>query len=123
MTNEDSISRADASEIVPPPLPAGFSDPMTGGADDTDSRKGRSKKTRLYCFHCNRPETHSNPYLGAWVYSYFIGLTFGLLHLFGPFRCTCCGRQRLMFRNWAHPKFHAIMARNRAAAPSSRRSR
>lgn len=121
MTN-DSISDAKANEIAPPPTPAGFEDPVVADAHELGSRKGR-RKPRLYCFHCNRPENHANPYLGAWFYSYFIGLTFGLLHFFGPFRCTCCGRQRLMFKDWAHPKFHAIMARNRAAASSSRRSR
>ncbi|QEG22796.1 hypothetical protein [Mariniblastus fucicola] len=116
MTRDESNSEAGTVGIVPPPSPEGFS------AAELESRKGR-KKPKLYCFHCNRMEGHSNPYIGAWFYSYFIGLTFGLLHFIGPFRCTCCGRQRLMFRDWAHPKFHVIMARNRAAAPTSRRSR
>ena len=120
MTHDDSLSERKVSEIAPPPTPDGFEDPTVSDANELESR-GRRRKPRLYCFHCNRPETHSNPYMGAWFYSYFIGLTFGLLHLFGPFRCTCCGRQRLIFKDWAHPKFHAIMARNRAASPSRRR--
>ena len=119
MTNEDPIPETSEEGVLPPPAPIGYEE----HADDADTRKGR-KKPRMYCFHCNRQESHSNPYIGAWFYSYAIGLTFGLLHLFGPFRCTCCGRQRLMFKDWAHPKFHAVMARNRAASPSSsRRSR
>lgn len=119
MTGHDSQTEEQVDGVLPPPAPPGFAEAAQAEVEEARKRK----KLRLYCFHCNRPEGHSNPYLGAWFYSYFIGLTFGLLHFFGPFRCQCCGRSRLMFRNWAHPKFHSVMARNRAAAPSSRRSR
>lgn len=119
MTQEDSPVEAADLKNVPPPAPVGFEEEASG-SEEVGTRRSR-KKSRMYCFHCNRQEVHANPYIGAWFYSYFIGLTFGLLHFIGPFRCTCCGRQRLMFRDWAHPKFHAIMARNRAAATSRRR--
>ena len=117
---EDAIAKVNVEDVLPPPAPTGFDDSHESGG--RKSRKG-SKKKRLYCFHCNRQENHSNPFIGAWFYSYLIGLSFGLLHFFGPFRCTCCGRNRLMFKDWTHPKFHAIMARNRAASPSSSRRR
>ncbi len=125
MTIDDSTFKANHSDVGPPPVPGDFVDPQDSGEfEELGSRKSKSRsKTRMYCFHCNRPEGHSNPYVGTWFYSYFIGLSFGLLHFFGPFRCQCCGRQRLMFRDWAHPKFHVVSARKRAAAPSSRRSR
>lgn len=100
------------------PEPAAFTSETS---EDSSSKK--RKRVKLFCFHCNRPEGHANQFLGAWFYSYFIGVTFGLLHFFGPFRCQCCGRSRLMFRNWLNPKFHAVNARRRAASTSSRSGR
>ena len=115
--NDHETQFDERDDLLPPPVPAGFDEAEL--IEETGSKK--RKKVRLFCFHCNRPEGHGNPYLGTWFYSYFIGLSFGLLHFFGPFRCQCCGRNRLMFRNWANPKFHMVKARQRAASTSSRR--
>jgi hypothetical protein len=119
-SNDGMGDSAQDNQVVPPPLPPGFQNQVVQ-IDSAEAKRSR-RKLRLFCFHCNRPEGHSIPYLGAWFYSYFIGLTFGLIHFIGPFRCQCCGKQRLMFRDWLHPKFHAVVARHRAAAPT-RRSR
>ncbi len=58
----------------------------------------------LFCFHCHRPENHFLEKRFEWYYSLLIGFTFGLILFVGPFRCRCCGEQRLFcFDEW-HPR-------------------
>jgi hypothetical protein len=66
------------------------------------SATGRS---RLFCFHCNRPESHYNSLKGRWYYMILKGMTFGLVKFYGPYRCRCCGHRRLFSCNRYHPKF------------------
>jgi hypothetical protein len=110
----------DETTVLPPPLPRFETEEkseLSGGS--ANSRK-RSRKRRLVCFHCNRSEGHSNPYLGSWFYSYFIGATFGLITLIGPFRCQCCGKQRTLFKDWLHPQWHIKGYKNRVAVDAKR---
>ena len=74
----------------------------------------RSSKLRLFCFHCNRSEHHYNSLKGRRFYFFLIGMTFGLVRYYGPFRCRCCGHTRLfkydrmnprfLFRRWRHSR-------------------
>ena len=63
------------------------------------------KRRKLHCFGCNRQEGHYLSQQGRWFYSYMIGLTFGLMRLIGPFRCQCCGSQRLMWTDKANLRY------------------
>lgn len=88
---------------------------------DVSERKRKSRnRPKLICFHCNRPEGHYVPYRGSWFYSFFVGASFGLVMLFGPYRCQCCGKQRLMAKNWLNPMYHLRKMRLKAASRSRR---
>jgi len=105
-TPEVQLSAIDG--IAPPP-------PSIQSADDAAGRRKSRKRRRLICFHCNRPEGHFVPYRGSWFYSFFVGMSFGLVNVFGPYRCQCCGKQRLMFKDWLNPMYHIRGFRHRAA--------
>lgn len=88
---------SEAKELLlqpPPPLPA----------DREEARVSGRKRLNLYCFHCNRPESHFHTLQGKWYFSYMLGFSFGLLNLTGPFRCVCCGHKRLSRLNHMHPR-------------------
>ncbi len=83
----------------------------------------RKKKRDLYCFHCNRLESHL-PYKVGWYHGLLTGLSLGLNHWLGPFYCRCCGYRRLMFADWANPRYWLTMRRlQRQFAPSKRKKR
>lgn len=68
---------------------------------------GKKRKRRFYqlhCFHCNRKETFYNAYRGYWIHSFFLGFTFGLANIIGPFKCKCCGHRRLMQADFLNPR-------------------
>ena len=67
-------------------------------------RRRNRKRLRLFCFHCNRPEGFYHANRGTWMYSYLIGLTFGLSRWIGPFKCRCCGHRRFFKTDRLHPK-------------------
>ncbi len=74
--------------------------------EDQDGVTNRRKPRiiRLFCFECNRPESHFLGHRRRWYYSFLVGLSFGLALIAGPFRCRCCGKSRLMCADWLHPK-------------------
>jgi len=62
------------------------------------SSRSKKKKRRMFCGGCNRMENHGRAGRKSWLNSYITGLTFGLNHLLGPFKCTCCGSNRWIIR-------------------------
>ncbi len=78
---------------------------LTGDRYDTDEDLLKSKKRELFCFHCNRLETHAPAARYGWIYSFLVGLTIGLIKLIGPFYCRCCGHRRYLNSDRLHPKF------------------
>jgi len=68
-------------------------------------KKNKKKRFKMMCFSCNRPEFHSLKARRRWLYSYVLGLTFGISYVVGPFSCSCCGSSRLMRRNWLSPRY------------------
>lgn len=81
----------------------------------------RSKKRKIYCFNCNRQEFHIMAYKGTWVHSFLVGMTFGTARIFGPYRCTCCGKKRAMFADFCSLSYHWRMASERRLSKSGRR--
>ena len=72
--------------------------------DAPPKKKKRRTRVRLHCFNCNRPEGFSVANKGRWYHSYFMGLTFGLGSFIGPFKCVCCGHNRLMRYDFLNPR-------------------
>lgn len=88
--------------------------------DDSSSRK-RSKKRKIYCFNCNRQEFHIMAYKGTSLHSLLVGMTFGLARIFGPYRCTCCGKKRAMFADFCSLSYHWRMFSERRLSKTGRR--
>jgi len=91
------IAYAHSSEIS--------ADDLDLGNVDEHGNKIHRKRKRLYCFSCNRPEGHSLWKQHFWYYSFLSGLTFGVVKLFGPFQCQCCGHRRLMSVDLLSPRY------------------
>lgn len=72
---------------------------------DSGRKKKKKKRFKMFCFSCNRPEYHSLKAKKGRIYSYLLGMTFGLLTFIGPFTCVCCGNYRFWCRNWLNPRF------------------
>ncbi len=50
---------------------------------------------RLYCSSCNREDYHFFGLRASKaLFLYSIIYTFGLILIFGPYRCVCCGNRR-----------------------------
>lgn len=93
----------------------------TGPAARAKPKTSSRVRRRLHCFQCNRIEGH---FLGAqsrWFYSFLLGLTFGLVKLFGPYQCQCCGGKRLMFSNSLNPRYLYRSFRNQGIAKQKNR--
>jgi len=88
--------------------------------DSPTSRK-RSKKRKIYCFNCNRQEFHIMAYKGTSLHSLLVGMSFGLARIFGPYRCTCCGKKRAMFADFCSFSYHWRMASERRLSKTGRR--
>ena len=89
-------------------------------AEPTQTRK-RSKKRKIYCFNCNRQEFHIMAYKGTAIHSFLVGMSFGLARIFGPYRCTCCGKKRAMYADYCSLSYHWRMASERRLSKSGRR--
>ena len=76
----------------------------------SSSSRSRKKKRRMFCGGCNRMENHRRSARTSWINSYITGLTFGLNHLVGPFKCTCCGSNRWIIRL---KKSNAVIVKSR----------
>lgn len=68
--------------------------------------KASRKSLRLYCFSCHRTENHYNTLRGKSYHYLLIGMTMGLVWLFGAYRCRCCGHRRLVRFNNLNLKYH-----------------
>ena len=74
-------------------------------SQDSGKKKKKKKRFKIFCFSCNRPEYHSMKSKKGRIYSYLLGMTFGLLTFIGPFTCVCCGSSRFWCRNWLNPRY------------------
>lgn len=72
--------------------------------EDEPKKKKKRRRVKLHCFNCNRPEGFYTANKGRWFHSYFLGLTFGFGKLIGPFKCQCCGHNRLLRWDFIHPR-------------------
>jgi hypothetical protein len=73
-------------------------------------KRRKTKKTKLtgptiYCFRCHQNNEHYNVIKGTTYYFFLFGITFGLISLLGPFRCSCCSKKRLGAANFLNPKY------------------
>ncbi len=92
--------------------------------DETHAETGkRRKRIGLHCFSCNRREGHTLSHYRKMWYSYIVGMTFGLSIFFGPYRCQCCGSNRLMISNLLNPRYYFSMLKTKSGSSSRRSSR
>lgn len=89
--------------------------------DEYVSSHKRSKKQKIYCFNCNRQEFHIMAYKGTMLHSFLVGMSFGFARIFGPYRCTCCGKKRAMFADFCSFSYHWRMATERRLSKTGRR--
>jgi hypothetical protein len=126
--NDDHTTHFDApdtdpsSMALPPPMPKSPDVVPDETGDHGGSGSRRKRRKWMFCFHCNRPEGHFVAFRGSWLYSFVTGMTFGLIKFVGPYKCQCCGKNRLMSSNFLNPKWHFKEAKNRTASRSSRSS-
>jgi len=92
--------------------------------EDVPSSRSKSQRKRLglRCFNCNRLEGHYLSYYRRVWYSFLVGMSFGIAVILGPYKCQCCGSQRLMISNLLHPKYYAAISRTRGKSSSKRKS-
>ncbi len=96
--SDDATDIDDSTELADE-----FEDKLDETEFEPDGRK--RKKTRIFCFECNRLEGHSLYVRSRWFYSYLLGLTFGLVTIVGPYQCQCCGQKRLMCRDFLNLRY------------------
>ena len=89
--------------------------------EEVSSSRKRSKKRKIYCFNCNRQEFHIMAYKGTMIHSFLVGMSFGLARIFGPYRCTCCGKKRAMFADFCSLSYHWRIASERRLSKTGRR--
>lgn len=112
-----------SADVLVEPIEAGHVDVeyVEEAYDDSSSSRRRSKKRQIYCFNCNRQEFHIMAYKGTSLHSLLVGMTFGLARIFGPYRCTCCGKKRAMFADFCSLSYHWRMASERRLSKTGRR--
>ena len=79
------------------------------GISDTaiaNSNLSSTGNRKLYCFSCHRQESHYFALKGKAHYYLMVGMTFGFILLFGPYRCRCCGHKRLCKYNFLNIRYH-----------------
>lgn len=89
--------------------------------EEVSASRKRSKKRKIYCFNCNRQEFHIMAYKGTLLHSFLVGMSFGLARIFGPYRCTCCGKKRAMFADFCSLSYHWRIASERRLSKTGRR--
>jgi hypothetical protein len=95
---------------------------LTQDSNDPQEDCNRSKRRDLFCFHCNRMESHAPALRYRWQYSFLIGMTLGLIKLLGPYFCRCCGHRRFIGSDRFNPKYLLYQMRLRRHS-KRRRSR
>lgn len=93
------------------------------GSSSSKKKKKSRRRIKMHCFNCNRQEGHYLAHRGQWFFSYFQGLTFGIANLIGPFKCQCCGHNRLMCADIINPRKWFLPKGKKAATRKSKRSR
>ena len=88
---------------------------------DPEFRKSL-RRTRMFCFECNRQEGHSIAGENRFVFSFLVGLTLGLIYIVGPYICQCCGAQRLFRFDNLNP-FYWFQSAKQIRSSSGRRRR
>ena len=87
------------------------------------SRKSRLCYPKIICRSCCREEVHFMSWGRSWLLSVLSVLSLGLIYVFGPFRCSCCGKGRLFRFDWLrrHPLQETLKDRfvRRRSTPSS----
>jgi hypothetical protein len=83
----------------------------------------RSKRRQLFCFHCNRAESHAPALRHQWQYSFLIGMTLGLIKFLGPYFCRCCGHRRFIGSDRLNPKYWLYQRRLRRGKRRNRTRR
>ena len=59
-------------------------------------------RPRLYCDSCNREDYHFFSLSGSKaLFLYSVIYTLGLILIFGPYRCVCCGNRRWTRLSWS----------------------
>lgn len=100
--------------------------------ESTTPSGSRSKRRKLICFACNRMEGHFLVAGRRWFFSFLLGLSFGLVLVFGPYRCQCCGTDRWMafdslnlrywFRQFRHGEFASPRRNSRRRSEAKSKS-
>ncbi|MEL7498161.1 MAG: hypothetical protein AAFN77_11155 [Planctomycetota bacterium] len=91
-------------------------------AAEEEDRASRKRK-RMFCFECNRQEGHFISEGNRFVFSFLVGLTFGLIYVIGPYNCQCCGAQRLWRFDSFNPAFWWLNMRGRTGVGRSKKKR
>lgn len=81
-------------------------DEYSRGISDQLRSDTESKYLRIYCFSCHRREYHYNAMKGRSFHYLLVGFTFGLIILFGPYRCRCCGHRRMCRYDFLNPIYY-----------------
>ena len=103
LPGEEPVFRsAPESPHNPPPPNAGLESPVDE-PEDAGELELHYERSRIFCFHCNRQESHFHSLKPFQRFPFYVGLTAGLIYLYGPFTCRCCGHQRRFRYDWLHP--------------------
>ena len=101
--NADELLTADRVEIYEEPVFVGEKTPADLEREERAER--RKRHVRLFCFSCNRYEGHSIAARSRLLYSFLLGITFGVYYYLGRFSCHCCGTVRLGRYDWLNVRF------------------
>lgn len=70
------------------------------------AKKERLTGPELYCFNCKQEIEHFHSFAGTGYYFFLFGISFGLVAIFGPYRCSTCDKKRLSRWEFLNPKYH-----------------
>lgn len=122
----DNSAQSDSDLVIDDSSKTAFEDPngfTTDVTQPSEQKASSRSRRRLYCFECNRDETHSLLAQRRWFYSFLLGLTFGTINIIGPYQCQCCGAKRLMCANSLNPRFWLRSVHHKNLAKSKKRNR
>lgn len=70
-----------------------------------DSNSETRRQRTIYCFSCNRQESHFVSAYSRFILILAVMLSLGLYVFFGQYRCHCCSSSRLMRYDFLNPKY------------------
>lgn len=85
--------------------------------------KTRSSGRTIYCFSCNRQESHFVSAYSRFILVLAIVLSLGLYVFFGQYRCHCCSSSRLFRYDFLNPKYWYRKSQLRRDGVKKRRRR